>query len=183
MIKDIVTKFVSGEFIPGYKSRFTGILGFTGFSYKEIEDFVGKLKTSGYSDKKIFLYKFPKYKIDNPKLYRKTLFSYLEFCEEIFNKSFADDEIALLYDIDNFIHNDALRIATKEDMRFVNWYLNYQLPKIPVAIFQKSEDFKQIFPSNNIVFDTLDDVEPALTDCFNDILKSLEKMKGKKNVG
>lgn len=183
MIKDIVTKFVSGEFIPGYKSRFTGILGFTGFSYKEIEDFVGKLKTSGYSDKKIFLYKFPKYKVENPKQYRKILFSYLEFCEEIFNKSFADDEIALLYDIDNFIHNDALRIATKEDMRFVNWYLNYQLPKIPVAIFQKSEDFKQIFPSNNIVFDTLDDVEPALTDCFNDILKSLEKMKGKKNVG
>lgn len=137
MIKDIITKFVSGEFIPGYESRFTGILGFDGFSYKEIEDFMDKLKTSGYSDKKIFLYKFPKYTVDNPKLYRRTLFSYLEFCEAIFNKSFADDEIALLYDIGNFIHNDALRIATKEDMRFVNWYLSYQLPKIPVAIFQK----------------------------------------------
>jgi hypothetical protein len=179
MIKDIITKFTSDEFIPGYESRFTRILGFDGFSYKEIEDFAGKLKTSGYDDKKIFLYKFPNYGVNNPKLYRKTLFSYLEFCEEIFNKSFADDEIVLLYDIGNFIHNDALRIATKEDMRFVNWYLSYQLSKIPVAIFQKSEDFKQIFPTNNIVFDTLDEVEPALTDCFNDISKAIEEMQGR----
>lgn len=150
MIKDIVTKFVSGEFIPGYKSRFTGILGFTGFSYKEIEDFVGKLKTSGYDDKKIFIHKFPKYNVDNPKLYRKILFLYLEFCEEIFNKSFADDEIALLYDIDNFIHNDALRIATKEDMRFVNWYLNYQLPKVPVAIFKKVRILNKSFRATTL---------------------------------
>lgn len=183
MIKDIITKFTSEEFIPGYESRFTRILGFDGFSYKEIEDFAGKLKTSGYDDKKIFLYKFPNYEVNNPKLYRKTLFSYLEFCEEIFNKSISDDEIVLLYDIGNFIHNDALRIATKEDMRFVNWYLSYQLPKIPVAIFQKSEDFKQIFPTNNIVFDTLDEVEPALTDCFNDISKAIEEMQGRQNVG
>lgn len=177
MINDVLKKFVSGEYYPGGRSRFTRVLGFDGFSYKEVLGFADKLRSEGFKDHNIFIYKFPRYPTGNPNFYRNNLFTYLKYCEDIFGRKLNDNEIILLYDVNNFINNPAIEIAKKDDLRLVNWYLNYPLPQIPVAIFQKTGDFKQIFPSNNIMVENVDEIEPALNDCFNDMLENLEKFK------